>query len=385
MRWISIITRFFSNSKKWRQRFDSEMLRLGQLPTSQRFADLAKLGQEAMRLGDVRAADEVLEMIGALGTDDSARFIADWLDNRTLEMTWPSLLKGILRGAEEAQAHWKGVVFRALEGCLDISGNTHLFSAWPFVSWPSAMVAISPHGAVDAFAKRGLLSPGALGFATALTAINESPHAVVPAEIAATWLPPRMPDSGDASAMEEYLLQLKAHAHHDLAETKRRLWEMVESGGCCVQEAASSLLRIERLPDPVWKLDTRIQEIGLDHVRPAERVVWIVANWFTFPIRTSGFDRFVVGYEADHLPETIEALTQIGATATARCLREWSQMFGNEWPRDRYQRENMIENQHLEPGKAWAAATKSACRTENVILLNLYYQFEHADQFEQVM
>lgn len=383
-RWSLRLAHFFSSGRKerWRRKADIEMANLRSMPKHQRFPGLMKLGLAAIRQDDHQLQKDVIRAIGELGTDDSVPFIEDWLANKSLDVTWQDLLKGISLGIEEAEPQWKDRVFRALENGLDDLSNTYFFAAWPFVSWPAAMVAIDPVRSIRAFVERGVLIPGVPGFAAVVTAINASSEATVPAEVAAIWLPTSRPSLNDRIAVEQYLLQLEAHAEHDLPETKRRLWELVDGGSNFSQQSAALLLRTERLPDPVWTLDTRVQRVGLDKVRPAERIVWIVANRFTFPINTSGFDRFAVSYEANHLPETIDALTEIGATQTARCLREWSLLFGNEWPVDEYKRGEMVNEQSIKSAEAWTSVLERSNCTENVELLNLRYQLRHADQFE---
>ena len=383
-RWAASLAHQFSSwrNERWLRQADVDMENLSSLPKRQQLTGLMKLGMEANRRGEHQLQKDVVQVIGELGTDESVPIIEDWLATKSLQMSWPDLVKGISQGAVEAEPLWKDRVFGALEKGLDDNSNSYRFSAWPYVSWPLAMVAIDPERSIRAFVKRKMLIPGAPGFAAAVTAINSSSEAILPAEIAATWLPVSMPSLSDRSATEQYLLQLRAHAEHDLPEAKRRLWEMVECRCCCAEEAAALLLRAERLPDPVWALDSRVQKVGLDKVRPAERIVWIVANWFTFPIKTSGFDRFAVSCEANHLPEIIEALAVIGATQTSLCLREWSLLFGNEWPVDEYKREKMIDEQSLRPAETWASILDRSHCVENVALLNLRYQLRHADQFE---
>ncbi len=341
-----------------------------------------QMGATAMKKGDTDAQKEIIKSIGELGTGASVPFIADWLSNRSLSMSWPDLLKGIVEGAKHAEPEWKNGVFRILEQGLADPSTPNLFRGWPFVSWPTAMMAVDPERALRAFADQKLLVLGSPGFSATVTAINES-SSVVPADIAAHWLPAAMPDLSDHVIGEQYLLMLRAHAEHDLPEAKRRLWELMNSGAHYAAGAAQLLLKAEALPDPVWTLDSRVQEIGLDKVRPAERTVWTVANWFTFPIATSGFDRFVVGYEADHLHETIVALKEIGAPVTARCLQEWATIFGPEWPTCQYEREEMINERLLKPGEHWNVICAHTQGLENVTLLNLLYELRNADQFER--
>lgn len=372
-----------TREERLRHKADLELASLAVMPKKQRFVGLMQLGVLAMRQNDHRLQKAVLRAIGELGTDESVQVIEDWLANQSLAMTWSDLVEGISEGANEAEPIWKDRVFKALEKDLDNSSNTHVFAAWPFVSWPAAMIAIDPDRAVQVFVERKMLIPGAQGFVAALTAINGSSSAKVPAEVAASWLPGCLPNLKDRIAVEQYLLQLKAHAEFDLPETKRRLWEVVEGGGYFAQEAATLLLRIERLPDPVWALDSRVQRVGFDNVRPAEQNVWIVANWFTFPIHTSGFDRFSVSYEANHLMRTMDALSVIGAKQTSDCLREWALLFGSEWPQDQYKRGEMVDEQSLKPAETWESIVERFHCTENVDLLNLKYQLSCADQFER--
>lgn len=354
------------------------------LPEKDRsLVELMRRGATAMKQGDAEAQGEVLRAIGELGTGASVAFIADWLSTRSVSLTWPDLLKGIVEGAENAEPQWKDGVFRALEQGLADPSTPNLFHGWPFVSWPAAMMAVDGERAVKAFAERELLVLGAPGFSAAVAAINDSASVVVPADIAAHWLPATTPDLKQQGVGDEYLLMLRAHAEHDLPEAQRRLWEVVNEGGKLGEEAALLLLKVEGLPDPVWRLDSRVQEIGLDKVRPAERTVWTVANWFTFPINTSGFDRFVVGYEADHLEEVIAELKEIGAPVTACCLQEWAGLFGPEWPAAPYEREEMIDERKLKPEEHWNMICSGAENLENVILLNLLYELSHADQFER--
>jgi hypothetical protein len=368
----------------WWWRVWNERRRLEALPEKdRRLVELMQRGATAMKRGDTEAQGEVLKAIGELGTGASVAFIADWLSNKSVSLTWPDLLKGIVEGAENAEPQWKDGVFRALEQGLTDPSTPNLFHSWPFVSWPAAMMAVDAERAVKAFAERKLLVLGEPGFSAAVSAINDSASVVVPADIAAHWLPATMPDLKQQGVGDEYLLMLRAHAEHDLPEAKRRMWEVVNEGGKLGEEAALLLLKVEGLPDPVWKLDSRVQEVGLDKVRPAERTVWIVANWFTFPINTSGFDRFVVGYEANHVHDVVEELKEIGAPLTARCLQEWAGLFGPKWPADQYDREEMIDERGLKPGEHWNAICARAGELENVIALNLKYELSHADQFER--
>lgn len=357
--------------------------RLEALPKQdRRLVELMQMGETAMKNGDAVAQKEIIKSIGELGTGASVPFIADWLSTTSLSISWPDLLKGIVEVAKHAEPQWKDGVFRILEKGLADPSTPNLFCSWPFVSRPAAMMAVDPDRALKAFADRKLLELGSPGFSATVTAINESPF-VVPADIAAHWLPAAIPDLSDHVILEQYLLMLRAHAEHDLSEAKRRLWELINSGEHYAAGAAQLLLKAEALPDPVWTLDSRVQEIGLDKVRPAERIVWTVANWFTFPIATSGFDRFVVGYEADHLHETIVALKEIGAPVTARCLQEWATIFGPEWPKFQYDREEMINERQLKPGEHWNTICARTQNLENVTLLNLLYELRHADQFER--
>lgn len=268
----------------WWWRAWNERRRLEALPEKDRnLVELMRRGATAMKNGDAEAQSEVLRAIGELGTGASVAFIADWLSNKSVSLTWPDLLKGIVEGAENAEPQWKDGVFRALEQGLEDPSTPNLFHGWPFVSWPAAMMAVDAERAVKAFAERELLVLGAPGFSAAVAAINDSASVVVPADIAAHWLPATMPDLKQQGVGDEYLLMLRAHAEHDLPEAQRRLWEVVNEGGKLGEEAALLLLKVEGLPDPVWRLDSRVQEIGLDKVRPAERTVWTVANWFTPP------------------------------------------------------------------------------------------------------
>jgi hypothetical protein len=361
----------------------SERRRLEALPEKERrLVELMKRGAIAMRRGDTEAQGEVLKAIGELGTGASMPFIADWLANSSLSMTWSDLLEGIVEGAKDAEPEWKDGVFRALEKGLNDPSTPNRFSTWPLVSWPAVMVEVDPERAVKAFAERKLLVLGAPGFSAVVTAINESESAVVPADVAAHWLPATMPDLNQHGMGEQYLLMLRAHAEHDLPEARRRLWELV-NGGTLAAEAAKLLLRAEGLPDPVWKLGSRVDEIGLDKVRPAERIVWLVGNCFTFAAGTCGFDRYAVSSEAEHLPEVIEALREIGAPVTARCLEEWAGLFGEEWPVDYYERETLIEERGLKPEEHWRAVCARVGELENVIALNLKYELSHADEFER--
>ena len=318
----------------WWWRAQNERRKLEVLPEKdRRLVELMQRGEAAMKRGDPEAQGEVLKGIGELGTGASVPFIADLLANWSLRLMWTDLLEGIVEGAKDAEPEWRDGVFRALEKGLDDPSTPNRFCSWPLVSWPAVMVAVDPERAVKAFAERKLLVLGAPGFSAAVSAINESESAVVPADVAAHWLPAGMPDLSKDGMGEQYLLMLRAHAEHDLPEAQRRLWEMV-NGGTLAAEAAKLLLRVEGLPDPVWKLGSRVDEIGLDKVRPAERIVWLVGNCFTFAAGTCGFDRYAVSSEADHLPEVIEALREIGAPVTARCLQEWAGLFGEEWPKD---------------------------------------------------
>lgn len=367
----------------WWWRVRNERRRLEALPEKdRRLVELMQRGGTAMKRGDTAAQGEVLKGIGALGTGASVPFIADLLANTSLSETWPDLLKGIVEGAKDAEPEWKEGVFRVLEKGLDDPSTPNRFCRWPLVSWPAVMVAVNPERAVKVFAERKLLVLGAPGFSAAVSAINESASAVVPADIAAHWLPATMPDLTQQGVGEQYLLMVRAHAEHDLPEAQRRLWEMV-NGGTLAADAAQLLLRAEGLPDPVWKLDSRVQEIGLDKVRPAERIVWLVGNCFTFAAGTCGFDRYAVSSEADHLPEVIEALREIGAPVTARCLEEWAGLFGGEWPVESYERETLMDERGLKPEEHWRAVCAGAGDLENVVALNLKYELNHADEFER--
>ncbi|WP_395738354.1 hypothetical protein [Prosthecobacter sp.] len=336
----------------------------------------------AMKKGDSEAQSEVLKAVGALGTGASVPFIADWLSTRSLSVLWPDLLEGILEGAEHADEKWREGVFRVLEKGLANPATPDRFRGWPGVSWPAVMMAVDEKRALQVFAKQGLLVLGAEGFAAAVDAINVSPTAVVPAEIAAQWLPRGLPDLSKKGMGEQYLLMLRAHAEHDLPETQRRLWELVERGEMAL-DAAKLLLKAEGLPDPVWKLSSRVDEVGLDKVRPAERTVWLVGNCFVFLTAGSEFETYAASSEADHLPEIVEALKEIGAPATARCLQEWARLFGEEWPRDDDERETIIEKRRLKPQAHWDKVCAGAEPLENVVALNLRYELSHADQFER--
>ena len=119
-------------------------------------------------------------------------------------------------------------------------------------------------------------------------------------------------------------------------------------------------------------------------MRPAERTVWLVGNCFVFLTDSSGFERYAASSEADHLPEIVEALKEIGAPVTARCLQEWAGLFGEEWPADYDDREMMMDERKLGPQEHWDKVCADAGELENVVLLNLRYELKHADQFERV-
>lgn len=336
----------------------------------------------AMKKGDTEEPSEVFKAVGALGTGASVPFIADWLSTRRLSAFWPNVLEGIVQGAEHADAKWREGVFRVLEKGLANPATPDRFRGWPGVSWPAVLIAVDEKRAPQVFAKQGLLVLGAEGFAAAVDAINDSTSAVVPAEVAAHWLPRTMADLNKNGMGKQYLLMLRAHAKHDLPEAQRRLWELVEKGEMAL-EAAQVLLKAEGLPDPVWKLGSRVDEMGLDQVRPAERTVWLVGNCFVFLTAGSGFERYAASSEADHLPEIVEALREIGAPVTARCLAEWARLFGEEWPAKYYKREDMIDQRRLKPQEHWDKVCAGAGELENVVLLNLRYELKHADEFER--
>ena len=231
--------------------------RLEALPKQdRRLVELMQMGEAAMKNWDANAQKEIIKSIGELGTGASVPFIADWLSTKSLSNSWSDLLEGIVEGAKHAEPEWKDGVFRVLEHGLADPLTPNLFRGWPFVSWPSAMMAVDPERALKIFADRKLLMLGTPGFSATVTAINES-LSDVPADIAARWLPDEMPDLSEHAIGEQYLLMLQAHAEHDLPEAKRRLWELVNSGGHFEAEAARLLLKTEGLPDPAWTLEDR--------------------------------------------------------------------------------------------------------------------------------
>jgi hypothetical protein len=385
-----LIARIYSQARDWisphlNNRFNDEALEtLTTLPKHERLVALLHLGQRALRQKDFNLQCNVLQAIGELGTDESVSFIEDWLGSSSQEQTWAALVKGVATGSSGAEPLWKDRVFCALEAGLDDDSNTWRYRSWPWVSWPAAMIEIDPNRAVAVFRDRQMFRIEAPGFAAVIEAINQSSIALIPPEVTKTWLPAVMPSIGDLQTMENYLRQLQAHAEYDLTESKRRLWEMVEISSAYSMEAAAMLARIEGLPDPVWKLDSRIQNVGIENVRPAEKTVWIVANWFEFPLRTGGFDQYAQSYEANHVPQVIEALIEIGAAKTAAHLREWSRMFGSEWPTNQYVREELIAERGLQPANLWKSLNSEPTDDENVVLLNLRYQIAHYTDFERL-
>ena len=366
----------------WWWRAQIERRRLEALPEKdRRLVELMQRCAIAMKKGDTKTQSEVLKSVGELGTAASVPFIADLLSNKRLSGSWADLLEGIVAGGKYAESGWRDGVFRIFEKQLNELSPTNRLSSWPLFSVLTMMMKLDPERALQVFVDQKLLMLGVPGFSNALVAINDSAFEV-PVEVVAHWLPATIPDLSTDEMAVQYLLMLRAHGEHDLPEAQRRLWEMV-NGGTLASDAAQLLLKAEGLPDPAWKLDSRVKEIGLDHVRPAERVVWLVGNCFTFPTETSGFDGYAVSREADHLPEVIEALREIGAPVTARCLQEWAGLFGAEWPVDYYERETLIEERGLKPEEHWRAVCARVGELENVIALNLKYELSHADEFER--
>jgi hypothetical protein len=352
------------------------------LPKSTQFHELLLLAREATRRHDFAFQHKVLKAIGELGNDDSVEFIVDWLGHSSQQASWPALVQGISEAADNPSSMWRERVFDALKEGLSDDTNSCRFAAWPGVSWPAAMMNVDYRRSIGEFQASNLFDFNAPGFEAVLEAINQSPDAVIPPEVAHSWLPASMPSCENMKAMDNYLLQLRTHVEYDTPEAKRRLWEVVERCPSHAQQAAGLIARLEGLPEPVWQLDSRVQKVGLEQVNTAERIVWIVANWFTFALRCGSIQRYASNYEADHLPKVIHALAEIGASRTSYCLRQLALLLGPEWPASQYERENIIAAQQLDLDEEWESLIRQHECHENVVSLNLTYQMAHRTEFE---
>lgn len=346
------------------------------LPAAERLRPLARLALKYS--GEpLWKGDEVVEEIGALGTEESLPFILNLLRD-----TAPISAKPLMRGIQTAcrrgttSPRWK-------QGLFDEPASRLNEAEWMERNgFYETLLALDGPKAMERLCHPEVMSIRKPNFMGLIHAINLSEN-IIPQKLVG-----RLLIQNDELAESEWnsrrtLALIEAWAHHDKDDARKRLWVLIRAGGREALEAAECLLGVEELPHPRYAIDARVSRMGLAAVSPAEQVVWVVDSCYLYPLSFNPFYVFFEEDYADRFDEIVSALRAIGAIGRAEWLEGAGALLGPEGPgKTAAERSSQMDKMQPSAGEvfeAYAAAWSGVL--ENVDLLNLIYILEHAAEF----